>query len=148
MVTPWEVLFLGLVLEFQEYYNKSCPGIIYTNTIIVHTSSIYYYYCTRNSSSDSIHSSHCCYYFTWFQILKDFLHTMYTDLPSSDINMCSILSLGAEAQRAQQVLKEPEKICLFAPPIRIICLGTLLLFYSTLMSLAPISVVHPGTNLL
>ena len=37
-------------------------------------------------------------------------------------------------------------VCMYVPPIKMVCLGTLLLFYSTLMSLTPIRVVHPGTD--
>ena len=56
--------------------------------------------------------------------------------------------MASEAQRAQPVLKERknlfEKIYwLFVPPIRMVHLGTLLLFYSTLMQLVLIRAVHP-----
>ena len=37
-------------------------------------------------------------------------------------------------------------MCLFVHPIKVVCPGTMILFYSTLMSLAQITVVHPGTD--
>ena len=46
------------------------------------------------------------------------------------------------------ILKELKKCLLFVPPIKLGHPGTLLLSYSTLMSLAPIRVIHPGTDLL
>ena len=36
---------------------------------------------------------------------------------------------------------------IFVPPMRGICPGTQVQFNSTLMSLAPIKMVHPGTDL-